>query len=131
LRDWKGDAEVTPASRSEQPPSRDREDGRPIASSEWAEVVPHAGGEPPSVDAVIERCTASLHTIIDLERDLLRTAIAATRSRKGAVAQPGDAERTLRQGIVEAVEILDKTRKSFKSRQLEQLRLRLLRILET
>jgi hypothetical protein len=82
------------------------------------------------MEQVIERCTANLHAIIDLQGDLLRTAIAAGRGGEEATAQPGEAERALRQAIVEAVEILDQTRKSFKSRQLEQLRLRLLRILE-
>ncbi|MCK4546979.1 MAG: hypothetical protein KAW17_05990 [Candidatus Eisenbacteria sp.] len=60
----------------------------------------------------------------------MKAVLNAGRSRSETPSSSGDTERALRGAIVEAVEILDQTRKAFKSKQLEQLRSRLLRILE-
>ncbi|MFO7839598.1 MAG: hypothetical protein R6X08_08895 [Desulfosalsimonadaceae bacterium] len=42
---------------------------------------------------------------------------------------PGDRERKLKQAIAEAINVLEETRSSFKSKQLEMLRKRLTRLL--
>jgi hypothetical protein len=124
------ETELAAESQGGKPSARDKENGRASSCCKCAEMLPLKGDQSASIDQVIGRCAANLHAIIDLQADLLKTAIAASRNGEGAAGQPGEAERALREIIVEAVEILDQTRKSFKSKQLEQLRLRLLRILE-
>jgi hypothetical protein len=94
-----------------------------------------AGGEVndhASCSALLDRSLAELQERLERQRTLVR---ALAQGLDGAPASPGcplihcASSARLRHALIEAVAVLEETRRSFKSRQLESLRKRLMTLL--
>ena len=81
----------------------------------------------------IDVSAQELHKKIDMHRYLMTTVLdqrVSDRMLQSAVSRSLDADTSrLRNAIEEAIEVLDRTRKSFKSKQLQALRKRLTQVL--
>ncbi|MHC4479692.1 MAG: hypothetical protein ACYS1C_01785 [Planctomycetota bacterium] len=80
----------------------------------------------------IEKSVEKLKACLEQHRRLLRSLMQNEEDDVALLRCPELAcphERMLRRTLLEAIEVLEQTRKSFKSRQLEQLRKQLMRVL--
>jgi hypothetical protein len=81
---------------------------------------------------VIDKSTEELHQKIDMQRYLVTTILGKTKSEKRLhnVALPRThRELRFREAIKETIEVLEETRKAFKSKRLEALRKKLTQVL--
>ena len=84
-----------------------------------------------TIQEALERSADELQQQIEKHRRMLSQAWNGEgRGEVDPPSGPGDSEsRKIRQTLVETIEVLEATRRSFKSKQLEQLRRRLVRVL--
>ena len=82
----------------------------------------------PSCSALLDRSLAELQAQVEQQRALVR-ALSPELDTAACPLICCPASERLRQALVEAVAVLEQTRSSFKSRQLEALRRRLLDVL--
>ena len=80
---------------------------------------------------VMERSLAELTAELEKHKILVNTVLEGASLPKGCVWSDCHHQQTLLNLLVETVQVLDETRKSFKSKQLEQLRKRLLVVLDS
>ena len=79
---------------------------------------------------LIERSLNELAEQVQKHQQLVKTVMEGCSLPQGCVWNDCHHQQTLLNLIVETVQVLDETRKSFKSKQLEQLRKRLLSVLQ-
>jgi hypothetical protein len=81
---------------------------------------------------LLERSLAELRRQVDRHQQCLHDLVAEDRSESHCACVPGDCPHRARlcQVLLEAVGILEETRKAFKSKQLEGLRKAFLRVLQ-
>ena len=78
----------------------------------------------------MERSLTELTQQVQKHQQLVKTVMEGCSLPQGCVWNDCHHQQTLLNLIVETVQVLDETRKSFKSKQLEQLRKRLLTVLK-
>lgn len=78
---------------------------------------------------LMERSLKELAEQVEKHQQLVKTVIEGSALPQGCVWNDCHHQQMLLNLIVETVQVLDETRKSFKSKQLEQLRKRLLAVL--
>ncbi len=90
----------------------------------------------PKMDALLEidQRIQDLHTVIEAHRECVFSILG--RGEKGREAEsrshsggPWSREQQLKKALEEAIEVLEESRKAFKSKQLERLRKKLTRVL--
>ncbi len=79
---------------------------------------------------LMERSLAELTEQVQKHQQLVKTVLEGQSLPRGCVWNDCHHQQALLKLIVETVQVLDETRKSFKSKQLEQLRKRLLSVLK-
>ncbi|MEW6163264.1 MAG: hypothetical protein AB1606_08160 [Nitrospirota bacterium] len=86
-----------------------------------------------SLIEIIDRSTSDLHNRVDMQRHILKTIIEKKINRAeicpDCIFSDCPHKKRLREVLTETIEVLEDTRKAFKSNRLEVLRKRLMQIL--
>jgi hypothetical protein len=81
---------------------------------------------------IIERCTRDLHDRVEMQQNVLLAILGKITSPPplDPGATPDSQHKKLYRVLVETIEVLEETKKSFKSKRLEELRKRLMEVLK-